>query len=73
MSGEFDLRKYSHSTKLKQRPQILSTLSFRQFYDSEWPGLHAPDNMANSCVKNRSKAERYAVNHGLRKYSHHSK
>ena len=30
MSGEFDSRKDSHSTKLEQRPQIFVKLSFRE-------------------------------------------
>ena len=31
MSGEFDSRKESYSTKLEQRPQIFVKLSFREF------------------------------------------
>ena len=46
MSGEFDSRKDSQSTKLERRPQIFVKLSFRQFCDSKLSGLHAFDNMA---------------------------
>ena len=31
MSGEFDSKKDSHSTKFEQRPQIFLKLSFRRF------------------------------------------
>ena len=46
MSGEFDSRKDSHSTKFKQRPQISIKLSFRELFVWELPGLHYFDNMA---------------------------
>ena len=46
MSGEFDSRKDSQSTKLERRPQIFVKLSFREFCDSKLSGLHAFDNMA---------------------------
>ena len=46
MSGEFDSRKESQSTKLEGRPQIFTKLSFRELSDSKLPGLHAFDNMA---------------------------
>ena len=47
MSGEFDSRKYSQSTKFKQRPQIYVKLSFRElrFSDSKLSG-YAFGNMA---------------------------
>ena len=43
MSGEFDSRKDSHSTKFERRPQILVKLSFRELYDSKLSGLHTSD------------------------------
>ena len=46
MSGEFDFRKDSQSTKSEQRPQIFVKLSFRELRDSKLSGLHAFDNMA---------------------------
>ena len=46
MSGEFDSRKDSQSTKFEQRPQIFVKLSFRELCDSKLSGLHASDNMA---------------------------
>ena len=48
MSGEFDSRKDSHSTKFERRPQILVKLSFRELYDSKLSGLHTFDNMVIS-------------------------
>ena len=46
MSGEFDSRKDSQSTKFKRRPQIFVKVSFRVLYDSKLSGLHAFDNIA---------------------------
>ena len=46
MSGEFDSRRDSQSTKFKLRPQIFVKLSFRDISDSKLSGLHAFDNMA---------------------------
>ena len=46
MSGEFDSRKYLHSTKFKQRPQIFVNKSFRELCDSKLSGLHPYNNMA---------------------------
>ena len=46
MSGEFDSRKDSHSTKLEQRPQIFVELSFRELCGSMLSGLHPSDSMA---------------------------
>ena len=46
MSGEFDTRKDSNSTKFKQRPLISIKLSFRELCDSKLSGLHPFDNMA---------------------------
>ena len=45
MSGEFDSRKDSQSTKFEQRSQILVELSFREMCDSKLFGLHPFDNM----------------------------
>ena len=45
LSGEFDSRKDSQSTKFEQRPQIFVKLSFRELCDSKLSGLHAFDNM----------------------------
>ena len=60
MSGEFDSRKDSHSTKLARRPQISVKLSFRaKFCGSKLSGLLPFDNMAIiHWVKNRLKTER---------------
>ena len=44
MSGEFDSRKDSQSTKFEQRPQIFVKLSFRELCNSKLSGLHAFDN-----------------------------
>ena len=49
MSGEFDSRNDSQSTKFEQRPQIFLKLSFRELHDSKLSGLHAFDNMAITC------------------------
>ena len=43
MSGEFDSRKDSQSTKFEQRPQIFIKLSFKELFDSKLSGLHAFD------------------------------
>ena len=43
MSGEFDSRKDSHSTKFEQRPQILLQLSFRESCDTKLSSLHPFD------------------------------
>ena len=45
MSGEFDSRKDSQSTKFERRPRIVATLRFRELRDLKLPGLHAFDNM----------------------------
>ena len=55
MSGEFHSTKDSHPMKLKQRPQILAKLCFRELCDSKLSGLHPFDNMAISLVKNVKK------------------
>ena len=58
MSGEFDLRKNSHSIKLEQRPRIFIKLSFRELCGSKLSGLHPFDNMAIiHLVKNMLKTE----------------
>ena len=46
MSGEFDSRKDSYSTKLEQRPQIFVKPSFRELCGSNLSGLHPSDNMS---------------------------
>ena len=46
MSGEFNSRKVSQSTKFKRRCQIFVKLSFRELYDSKLSGLHPFGNMA---------------------------
>ena len=43
MSGEFDSRKDSYSTKFKRKAQIFVKLSFREFSDSKFSGLHLFD------------------------------
>ena len=45
MSGEFNSRKDSQSTKLEQRSEMFAKLSFRELWDSKLSGLHALDNM----------------------------
>ena len=46
MSGEFDSRKHSQSTKFEQRSRIFAKLSFRELRDSKLTGLHVFDNIA---------------------------
>ena len=46
MSGEFDSRNDSHSTKLEERPRVFVKLSFRELCVSELSGCHPFDNMA---------------------------
>ena len=54
MSGEFDSRKDSQSTKFERRPQIFVKLSFRELCDSKLSGLHAFDKYGhNSLSLNR--------------------
>ena len=56
MSGEFDSRKDSHSTKFEWRPQIFVKISFRELCDSKLSGSHPFDNMVIiHWVKNRLK------------------
>ena len=59
MSGEFDSREDSHSTKLKQRPRAFLKLSFRELYESKLSGLHAFDSI--TIIKNVLKTEWQAV------------
>ena len=47
MSGVFDSREDSQSTKFKQRPQILVKLTFRELCDSKLSSLHSFDNMVS--------------------------
>ena len=59
MSGEFDSRKDSDSTKLEWRPQIYVKLSFRDLRGSKLFGLHPFDNIVKvHQVRNRLKIER---------------
>ena len=59
MSGTFNAKKDSHSTKFEQRPQIFIKLTFRELCNSKLSGLHPLDNMTLiHWVKNRSKTER---------------
>ena len=46
ISGQFDSRKDSHSTKFEKRPQVFVKLSFRGLCDSKFSGLHPFDKMA---------------------------
>ena len=46
MSGEFDSRKDSQSTKFEQRPQKFNKLSCRELCDPKLSSLCAFDNMA---------------------------
>ena len=46
MSGEFDSKKDSKSTKFERRHRIFVKLSFRELCDSILSGLHALDNIA---------------------------
>ena len=45
MSGEFNSRKDSQSTKFKQKSQIFIKLKFRELSNSKLSGLHAFNNM----------------------------
>ena len=46
MSGEFDSRKDSQSTKFERRPRRFAKLRFRELCDSKLSGLHDIGNMA---------------------------
>ena len=46
LSGEFDSRKDSQSTKFELRPQIFIKLSLKELCDSKLSGLYPFDNMA---------------------------
>ena len=46
MSGKFDSRKDSPSTKFVQKPQMFVKLRFREFCGSKLSGLHSFDNIA---------------------------
>ena len=58
MSGEFDSRKDSYSTKFKRKAQIFVKLSFREFSDSKFSGLHLFDMAIIDWVKNMLEIER---------------
>ena len=45
MSGEYDSKKDSQSTKFERRRQMFVKLSFRELCNSKLSGLHAFDNM----------------------------
>ena len=44
MSGEFDSRKDSESTKFERRPRIFAKLSFRELPELKLANLNAFDN-----------------------------
>ena len=50
MSGDFDSRKNSNSTKFEHRPRILVKLTFRELCDSNLFGLRPFDNMTISLI-----------------------
>ena len=59
MSGEFDSRKDSQSTKFEQKPRIFVKLSFRELCDSKLSGLHAFDKaIIHNSRLNRLKIEK---------------
>ena len=55
MSGDFNSRNESHSTKFEQRPEILLKLSSRYLRDPNLSGLSPFDNMAISMSKKEVK------------------
>ena len=57
MSGEFDSRKDSNSTKLEQRLQLFVKLNFRELRGSKLSDLHPFDNMVIIRAKNRLRTE----------------
>ena len=59
MSGQFDSRKDSHSTKFERRPQLFVHKSFkRELCHSKLFDLHLFDNMAIiHCAKDSLKTE----------------
>ena len=59
MSGEFYLRRDSHSIKFERRQQIFVKLSFRELCALKLTGLHLFDNITIiHWLKNSSKTER---------------
>ena len=58
MSGDFDSRKNSNSTKFEHRPRILVKLTFRELCDSNLFGLRPFDNMTISLIYKRGQALR---------------
>ena len=68
MSGEFDSRKDSHSTKLEQRPPIFLKLSFRELCGSKLYGLHPFDNMTiiQKWVKNTKVSSEFMRHQSLK-------
>ena len=59
MSGVFDTKKDSHSTKLERRTQLFVKLKFRELCGSKLSGLVPFGNMAIiHWVKNRLKRKR---------------
>ena len=55
MSGEFDSKKDSHSTKFKRRPRNSVKLSFKELCDSKFSSLHPLDNIAISKLSQKQK------------------
>ena len=51
MSGEFDSRKDSQSTKFEQRPQIFVKPSFRESSNSRLSGLHGHNSLSLNWLK----------------------
>ena len=46
MSGDFDSRKDSLSTKFERRPRIIVKLSLKEFFDLSLSGFQPFDNIA---------------------------
>ena len=62
MSGEFDSRKDSQSTKFERRRRIFVKLSFRELSNSKLSGLHAFDNTA--IIHNMAVETHFHCEHG---------
>ena len=54
MSGEFDSRKDSQSTKFERRPRIFVKLSFRELCGSKLSGLHPFDKPGHVVIDKRA-------------------
>ena len=58
MSGQFDSRKVSHSTKFERRPQLFVHKSFkRELCHSKLSGLHLFNMTIIHCAKDSLKTE----------------